>query len=67
MIEDLLIINDAGQAIYSWHEKGTTEDFNDDLISGFLTALNSFATIERGEDIKSLKLKETLILFEKNI
>lgn len=66
MIEDLLIINEAGSAIYSWHQKGNTEDFNDDLISGFLTALNSFATIERGEDIKSLKLKETLILFEKN-
>ncbi|MBY9006535.1 MAG: hypothetical protein KGD63_07230 [Candidatus Lokiarchaeota archaeon] len=65
MIEDLLVITEAGQAIYSWHQKGNNEDFNDDLISGFLTALNSFATIERGEDIKSLKLRETLILFEK--
>ncbi|MBN1215412.1 MAG: hypothetical protein JXA99_08200 [Candidatus Lokiarchaeota archaeon] len=65
MIEDLLVITEAGQAIYGWHQKGNNKDFNDDLVSGFLTALNSFATIERGEDIKSLRLKETLILFEK--
>lgn len=43
-----------------------TEEMGDDtLISGFLSALNSFATIERGEEIKSLKLKETTLIFEK--
>ncbi len=60
---DLLIINEAGQLLYSWHEGETTGD--DTLISGFLIALNSFATIERGEEIKSLKLKETTLIFEK--
>ncbi len=64
-MDDLFIINGAGLLLYSWHLKkgeGATDDI---LISGFLTALNSFATIERGEDIKSLKLKETIIIFER--
>jgi hypothetical protein len=65
MIEDLLIINEAGALLYNWHPKDHKSDGNDDLLSGFLTAINSFATIERGEDIKSLKMKETLIIFEK--
>lgn len=65
MIDDLLIINESGALLYNWHPKDYLSDGKDDLLSGFLTALNSFATIERGEDIKSLKLKETQIIFEK--
>ncbi|MFW9971244.1 MAG: hypothetical protein ACFFDF_13710 [Candidatus Odinarchaeota archaeon] len=65
MIEDLLIFNEAGALLYNWHAKGLKSEGNDDLLSGFLTAINSFATIERGEDIKSLKMKETQIIFEK--
>ncbi|MFX1236953.1 MAG: hypothetical protein ACFFAS_09345 [Promethearchaeota archaeon] len=67
-MEELFIINEGGQLIFSWHPKNKLKDSNnkDDLISGFLSALNSFATLERGEDIKSLKLKETTIIFEKN-
>ncbi len=67
-MDDLFIINEGGQLIFSWHPKDQINDAqnNDDLISGFLSALNSFATLERGEDIKSLKLKETSIIFEKN-
>ncbi|MBN1802664.1 MAG: hypothetical protein JW891_14225 [Candidatus Lokiarchaeota archaeon] len=67
-MEDLFIINEGGQLIFSWHPKDKINNLqnNDDLISGFLSALNSFATLERGEDIKSLKLKETSIIFEKN-
>ncbi len=64
-MDDLFIINGAGLLLYNWHLKkgeGATDDI---LISGFLAALNSFATIERGEDIKSLKLKETIIIFER--
>ncbi|MFX1328485.1 MAG: hypothetical protein ACFE91_10180 [Promethearchaeota archaeon] len=65
MIEDLLIINESGTLLYNWHPESYTGDKDDDLLSGFLTAINSFATVERGEDIKSLKMKETQIIFEK--
>ncbi|MFW9865620.1 MAG: hypothetical protein ACFFEN_05925 [Candidatus Thorarchaeota archaeon] len=65
MIDDLLIINESGALLYQWHPEGYVSDGKEDLLSGFLTALNSFATFERGEDIKSLKLKETQIIFEK--
>ncbi len=64
-MDDLFIINEGGQLLYSWHLKKQDEHSDDDLISGFLTAMDSFASIERGEDIKSLKLKETNIIFEK--
>lgn len=66
MLEELFIINEGGQLLYSWHNKRTGKEKNeDDLVSGFLTALNNFASTERGEDIKSLKLKETTIIFER--
>lgn len=65
MMDDLLIINDTGQLLFSWHPEGKVAG-DDDLVSGFFTAVNTFATFERGEDIKSLKLKETNIIFEKN-
>jgi len=65
MIDALLIINESGSLIFNWHPESNNDEARDDLLSGFLTALNSFATVERGEDIKSLKLKETTIIFEK--
>jgi len=65
MIDDLLIINEAGNLLYNWHPQGDAVDGKDDLLSGFLTAINSFATFERGEDIKSLKMRETTVIFEK--
>lgn len=65
MIDGLLIINDTGALLYNWHPKNYEGNGKDDLFSGFLTAINSFATVERGEDIKSLKLKETQLIFEK--
>jgi len=65
MIEDLLIINESGALLYNWHPQGFVSNGKEDLLSGFLTAINSFATVERGEDIKSLKLRETQIIFEK--
>lgn len=65
MIDDLLIINEAGNLLYNWHPQGEDADGKDDLLSGFLTAINSFATFERGEDIKSLKMQETTLIFEK--
>ena len=65
MIDGILIINDSGALLYNWHPENYEGDGKDDLFSGFLTAINSFATVERGEDIKSLKLKETRLIFEK--
>ncbi|HEY0089992.1 MAG TPA: hypothetical protein VGB37_14185 [Candidatus Lokiarchaeia archaeon] len=65
MMEDLFVINSAGNLFYSWHSEIKINQ-SDDLISGFLSAINSFASIERGEDIKALKLKETTIIFEKD-
>jgi hypothetical protein len=65
MIDALLIINEAGALLFNWHPEELDEEGSDDLLSGFLTALNSFATFERGEDIKSLRLKETTFIFEK--
>jgi hypothetical protein len=65
MIEALLIINESGALLFNWHPEGMDDEGRDDLLSGFLTALNSFATFERGEDIKSLRLKETTLIFEK--
>jgi hypothetical protein len=52
MIEDLLIINESGALLYNWHPQGYVSNGKEDLLSDFLTALNSFATVERGEDIK---------------
>lgn len=65
MIDDLLIINDTGQLLFSWHPEGSPKENQDDLISGFFSALDTFATFERGEDLKFLKLKESNIIFEK--
>ncbi len=65
MIDDLLIINDTGQLLFSWHPEGSPKENQDDLISGFFSALNTFATFERGEDLKFLKLGESNIIFEK--
>jgi len=65
MIDGLLIINDSGALLYNWHPENYEGDGKDDLFSGFLTAIDSFATVERGEDIKSLRLKETSLIFEK--
>jgi len=65
MIDGILIINDSGALLYNWHPENYEGDGKDDLFSGFLTAIDSFATFERGEDIKALKLKETSLIFEK--
>ena len=66
MIGDLLIINDTGALLYHWHPESHKKEDKADLLSGFLTAMDNFATVERGEDIKSLKLRETTIIFEKS-
>jgi len=50
--------------MYSWHSE-SKEGEDDDLFSGFLTAINTFASAERGEDIKVLKLDPSTIIFER--
>ena len=66
-MDELFVISEGGQLIFSWHSQKIKRDpeKDDDLIGGFLTAINTFASLERGEDIKSLKLKESTIIFEK--
>ena len=66
-MDEIFVLTEGGQLIFSWHSKEIERDPNkdDDIIAGFLTAINSFVTLERGEDIKTLKLKESTILFEK--
>ncbi|MFW9783489.1 MAG: hypothetical protein ACFFFB_14495 [Candidatus Heimdallarchaeota archaeon] len=66
MIEDLLIINESGALLFHWAPDVSKKESQPDLLSGFLTAIDSFASVERGEDIKSLKLRETQIIFEKS-
>ena len=41
-MDDLFVINETGQLLFSWHQKKIESTSDDDLISGFLTALNSF-------------------------
>jgi hypothetical protein len=65
MIDDLFIIYEGGQLMYSWHAKETKID-EDHMISGFLTAINTFATSQRGEGISSLTLDMTHIIFDKD-
>ncbi|MBD3227592.1 MAG: hypothetical protein GF329_05325 [Candidatus Lokiarchaeota archaeon] len=65
MIDDLFIIYEGGQLMYSWHAKKTKVD-EDHMISGFLTAIDTFAKSQRGEGISSLTLDKTSIIFDKD-
>ena len=64
MVEDLLIINDSDLLLFGWHPEGVSGVDQDNLISDFFTALNSFATFEKGEDLKAIMLRETRIIFK---
>lgn len=64
MIDDLYIMYGTGVLVFSWHSK-ESKIKDDDLFSGFMSAINSFASVERGEDIKSLKLDPSTIIFER--
>ena len=66
VIEDLLIINDFGDLLYHWYPKFNVEKKKRELFSILLTEIKNFSTIGRGENIKSFKLRETLIIFEKS-
>ena len=64
MLDDLYILQSSGIMLYSWHSSEQKED-RDSLFSGFLSAIQSFASMERGEDLKSLKLDPSTIVFER--
>ena len=77
MIEQILIMSGGGIPIFTWtspkiftslideeefeENKGTEEN----LLSGFFTALNMFAEGQKGEEIKEITLKETTYIVEK--
>lgn len=63
MIDQIIFINYAGLSIYTWSPLSETKDST--LISGFLSALNMFATGERGEQIHKINLSPTTFLFDR--
>ncbi len=63
LIDQILIINDAGLPIFDWRPSEKGSDSN--LVSGFLSALNIFAAGERGEQIKKLTMDPTTFIFER--
>jgi hypothetical protein len=64
MIDNILIMNEAGLLLFNWeHDKTISKD--GDLISGFLTALNLFAKGQRGEELKKIDLDPTTFIFER--
>jgi len=63
MIDDLLIINDTGQLLYSWHPEGSPNENQDDLISGFFSALNT-AKVGMAEKIKIKWESDTVFTVE---
>ena len=63
MIDQILIMTDAGLSLFNWNPEGNSSDSN--LISGFLTALNVFAAGERGEQIRKITMDPTTFLFDR--
>ncbi len=63
LIDQFMIINDAGLPLFDWRPSEKGSDSN--LVSGFLSALNMFATGERGEQIKKLTMDPTTFIFER--
>jgi hypothetical protein len=61
---ELLIITETGTNLFSSVTSGTKQE-GVEMISGFLSALNTFARSERGESMKELTLEQTTFIFEK--
>ena len=76
MIDNILIMNEAGLLLFHWNQGGSDKTNDDkgesdkttdpDLISGFLSALNIFAQGQRGEDLKKINLDPTTFIFERH-
>lgn len=63
MIDQILIINAAGVPLYNWELKEKTAESS--MLSGFLTAMDTFAKGERGEQIRKITLDPTTFVFER--
>lgn len=63
MIDKILIMNDSGLSLYEWNPPGKEQDGQ--LLSGFVTALNTFAQHDRGEQIKKITLDPTTFVFSR--
>ncbi len=61
---ELLIITETGTNIFSSVTTGAKQE-GVEMVSGFLSALNTFAKSERGENMKELTLEQTTFIFEK--
>ncbi|MBN2153651.1 MAG: hypothetical protein JW839_19500 [Candidatus Lokiarchaeota archaeon] len=61
---ELLIITETGTNLFSSVTSGAKQD-GVEMISGFLSALNTFAKSERGESMKELTLEQTTFIFGK--
>ncbi|NMC04206.1 MAG: hypothetical protein GYA24_03295 [Candidatus Lokiarchaeota archaeon] len=61
---ELLIITETGTNLFSSTPSGAKQE-GVEMISGFLSALNTFAKSERGETMKELTLEQTTFIFEK--
>jgi len=77
MIDQILIMSSGGIPLFTWtspkifSSSSDEEEFEDNrsteenLLSGFFTALNMFAEGQKGEEIKEITLKETTYIVEK--
>jgi hypothetical protein len=61
---EFFIITEDGINLFSRSSSGEQQD-GMDMISGFLSALNTFAKTERGEIMKELTMEQTTFVFEK--
>ena len=65
IFNEFFIITEDGINLFSRSSSGEQQE-NMDMISGFLSALNTFAKTERGESMKELTLEQTTFAFEKS-
>lgn len=64
LYNEFFIITEDGINIFSRSSAGEQQE-RMEMISGFLSALNTFAKTERGESMKELTLEQTTFVFEK--
>ncbi len=63
MINQFIIINAAGLPLFNWELEDKQAEGS--MISGFLTAMDTFAKGEKGESIRKITLDPTTFIFER--